>query len=293
MNTINAFVLVLLWISCLHRLHGQILVFARSLSPLQDRISVTLPNEATVHDLISEICAESGHSKLLIPSITLSFGGTELSPYDTLADVGLGSETEVTYYMRRYEFTVVLDYIAESAFDVESVHLERNMSVPVGCGDILEEMRQQIREWTITRVLSPRISRNAPIGFVLHRTTWHDAIEAPCASWTHFFDFQIPENHIGRLVANTAILRDTDLLQQIRNTTIARVRADDTVEAVGMRIRYATVHESATVILSQLCSFTMSPIRIWPQKPSYQHTIFVHMDIPGGFEILLKPQDTD
>ena len=141
----------LLWITYLYRSDGQILVFARNLNSLEGRISVIVPSDATVHDLITAICDESGISQDAIPAITLNHAGTDLSPPDALADVGVGPETEVAFYVRRHQCTVMLDYIADNIYDSSTFPVTENISIPVGYGDILHDIRQQVYQCVITR----------------------------------------------------------------------------------------------------------------------------------------------
>ena len=87
------------------------MLFARNLNLFEERISVNVPSDATVHDLITAICDQSGIPEDVIPSVTLNYGGIVLSPLETLADVGIGPEAEVVYDVRHHQFTVYLDYI--------------------------------------------------------------------------------------------------------------------------------------------------------------------------------------
>ena len=282
---------VLLWITWASHIDGQILVFARNLNPLGARISVIVPTDATVHDLITAIGVESGIPEDVISSIKLNHAGTELSPPDTLADAGVGPETEVIFYLRRLEFTVMLYYFPQNASFI--VRDERNISIPLGHADILEEIRQQVYEWASTRDLRPRISPDAPIGFVFLRMTCNRPFKVPPASKTHFFDYYIAAGHSGRFMENTAIMRDDVLLRQLRNESISRVQAQSIAESMNnAETRFGFIHDKASVLLSQLCSFRMSAVRIWTQQPVFRDAIFVHVEVPEGFDVLLKASCT-
>ena len=139
---------MMLWVTLLSRSDGQIQIFARSLNNLEGRISVIVPSNATVHDLITVICDESGIPQNAIPSITLDHAGTALSPLDTLADVGVGSGTEVTVYLRRHALIATMDYTAENIYRSNNFRVERNVSISMGYADILEGIKGEIHEWT-------------------------------------------------------------------------------------------------------------------------------------------------
>ena len=275
---------------------GQIQVFARILNPLERMTSVTVFSNATVHDLTVAICDKSGISEDAIPSITVQHAGTELSPLDALADVGAGPEMEVTLYFRHHECKAGLHYIAKSVYDDDSIRVPLNISISEGHDDILEEIKHQVLQWAASRDPPPWDPPNPPIAFVLRRTTWHETVASPLEErrglkMSHFLDYQRSKSHIGRFKERSAILSDETLLRHLRNASIPRIASEFTVESgrtCDIERKYALIHEKASVLLSQLCSPMMSSVRIWTQRPRYQHVIFVHLAVPEGFEILLR-----
>ena len=179
--------------------------------------------------------------------------------------------------------------------DDNSVRAEWNISISMGHGDILEEIKQQVHDWAATRdSRALRIPPDIPIAFVFLVPTWVDSVAVPHAlpRDAHRVEsqlfYQVPVSHIGRFMEDSAILRDEALLRHLRNASIPRVASESVVVMRGVETRYTLIHDKASVLLSQLCSSTMSSIRVWTQRPRYQHVIFVHLEIPEGFEILLK-----
>ena len=85
------------------------------------------------------------------------------------------------------------------------------------------------------------------------------------------------------------IIKNEALVLYLRNDSIQRLR----LRGDGPR-RYAVIDDDASVLSNQLYMSTsitpfLSRIILWTQKPEFENVMFVHLDIPKGYEILLTP----